>query len=292
MMEGSIDLASSNIAILGLGLMGGSLAMALEGGCKTRLAYDSNPSNLELALREHIIERASMDPREILPDADLVILATPVLAIIDLIRRLPDWHPGNPVVIDLGSTKTNICQVLDELPPRFDPLGGHPMCGKSMHGLDNADADLFQKAIFAFTPLRRTSERARILAAQLAHRIGALPVWLDPQVHDRWAAATSHLPYLLSCVLALATPLDAAPMVGPGFRSSSRLAASSLNMMEDILRTNQENVLQSLAHFRDELGRLEELLTREDYPNLLLALERAADNHRLLVETPLKGIKH
>jgi len=285
-MERRTELASATVAILGLGLMGGSLAMALDGRVRRLLAYDPDLATLELARRERIVEQAAAAPWEILPEADLVILAAPVRAIITLVHQLPEWHPGEAVVIDLGSTKTQVCQALAGLPGRFDPLGGHPMCGKSAHGLANAEASLFRGASFVFTPLPRSGERARTLAAQLAEAIGAHPLWLDAEAHDRWVAATSHAPYLLACALTLATPSEAAPLVGPGFRSASRLASSSTTMMGDILRTNRENVLLACRRIRAELSRIESLLSEGEYPALLQILEEAAAYRPVLLEAP------
>ncbi len=131
------------------------------------------------------------------------------------------------------------------------------MCGKETSGLQNAAANLYQGAPFAFTPLARTSERARGIAAQLARAVGAQALWLEPETHDRWTAATSHLPYLASVALTLATPEDCAPMIGPGFRSATRLAGSSATMMLDILTTNQANVLAALTRLRSQLDSLE-----------------------------------
>ncbi|HLA98028.1 MAG TPA: prephenate dehydrogenase [Anaerolineales bacterium] len=287
-MEKPSDLSSVTIAILGLGLMGGSLARALKGRCRRLLAYDPDPATLELARGEHIVDRVASEPGEILPDADLIILAAPVRAIITLIQQLPAWHPGEPVVIDLGSTKVQVCQALAGLPGRFDPLGGHPMCGKSAHGLANAEADLFRYAPFAFTPLPRSGERARTLAVQLAEAIGARPLWLDAETHDRWVAATSHAPYLLACALTLATPREAAPLVGPGFRSASRLAGSSAIMMGDILRTNRENVLLACSRIKAELKDIERLLFEEDYPALMKLLEEVAAYRQAMAEAPIQ----
>jgi len=131
------------------------------------------------------------------------------------------------------------------------------MCGKETSGLQNAAANLYQGAPFAFTPLARTTERAQGIAAQLARAVGAHSLWLEPETHDRWTAATSHLPYLVSVALTLATPQDCAPMIGPGFRSATRLAGSSTSMMLDILTTNQANVLEALARLRQQLDSLE-----------------------------------
>lgn len=280
-----MDLANSVIAILGLGLMGGSLAKALRGRCRSLLAYDPDPGTVSLALQERIVDQAVLDAREILPKADLVLLAAPVRAIIALIHNLPDWHPGGPVVIDMGSTKTQVCQALAELPARFDPLGGHPMCGKTAHGLVNAEAELFQSATFAFTTLPRTGERARRVAVQLADAIGAHPLWLEAEVHDRWVASTSHLPYLLACALSLVTPAEYSPLVGPGFYSSSRLAGSSVPMMNDILHTNRENVLNVLRALRAELSLMESCLEQQNELELVQIMERAANHHQALVGT-------
>ena len=203
------------------------------------------------------------------------MLAAPVRAIIELIGQLPRHHSGNPIVIDLGSTKTEIARALDALPSRFDPLGGHPMCGKETGGLAHAEAALFQGAPFAWTPLPRTSVRARSLAEQITRAVGAHPLWLDPETHDTWVAATSHLPYLLATALALATPQEAAPLIGPGFRSTTRLAGSDSGIMLDILATNRKPVLKALTHFHQTLDRLEAKLRDEEFTNIETDLAEA-----------------
>ena len=230
-------LNSSRVAIVGLGLMGGSLALALRDRCQTLLGIDPNPETLSLARRRNIVDQLAPGPTLLLPQADVIILAAPVGAIIEIIGDLPSLHHGSPVVIDLGSSKSEICQAFNTLPARFDPLGGHPMCGKETSSLVNAEETLFQGAVFAFTPLSRTSPRARAIAEELSRTIGSRPLWIDPKTHDQWTAATSHLPYLLASALSLATPSEATPLVGPGFRSTSRLAATTPSMMEDVLTT-------------------------------------------------------
>jgi prephenate dehydrogenase len=281
-MPHSKFLLSSRVAIVGLGLMGGSLALALRDHCTALLGVDPDPDTLALAHRRHFARQLSADPAAILPQADVIILAAPVSAILALIPRLPDLHPGSPVVIDLGSTKTEICRGLEELPERFEPIGGHPMCGKETSGLQNAAANLYQGAPFAFTPLPRTSERARAIAVQLARAVGAEALWLEPETHDRWTAATSHLPYLASVALTLATPQDCAPMIGPGFRSATRLAGSSTTMMLDILTTNQANVLEALARLRQQLAYLEGAVREADRDCLQEALLKAGEWRKLL----------
>jgi prephenate dehydrogenase len=270
------SLSDIRVAILGLGLMGGSLAMALGGHCRELLAYDPDPRPLTLASKRRIVDYASADLAKILPQANLVVLAAPVRASLKLIQQLPSFHPGTAVILDLASTKTEICQAYEDLPARFDPIGGHPMCGKETAGLPNAEAGLFQGAAFALTPLERTSPLARSLAVQLVEIVGARPIWLDAATHDRWTATTSHMPYLLAVALTLATPPDCAPLIGPGFRSTSRLASSPATMMADILHTNRENVLAALVRFRNELDQLETSLRQEDETQLYKALQRSA----------------
>lgn len=274
-------LADTRVAILGLGLMGGSLALALAGHCRQLLAYDPDPRALALASKQQIVDQASPDLSAVLPLADMVVLAAPVRETLKLIYQLPSLHPGAAVILDLASTKQDVCRAYAELPSRFDPIGGHPMCGKETAGLANAEAGLFQGAVFALTSLEQTTQHARSLALQLVETIGARPIWLDAATHDRWTAATSHMPYLLAVALALATPSEVAPLIGPGFHSTSRLASSSETMMADILHTNRQNVLAALALFRGELDQIENYLRLEDEPRLYDALQRsaAARNH-------------
>jgi len=270
------------VAVVGLGLMGGSLAIGLGAHCKQILAVDPDEHTRENAIRDGIVSQVSADPAEILPQADLVILAAPVSAILEIIPALPDLHPGSPIVIDLGSTKAKICQALEKLPSRFEVLGGHPMCGKALGGLQHAEAGLFQDAPFAFTPLPNTTDRAIQCAQELAHILGAKPVWTGPNTHDSWVAATSHLPYLLASALSLATPSEAAQLVGPGFRSTSRLAGSPSTIMLPILETNREQVLAALARFRVHLDQIEEALSKGELATLKGSLDQGADHQAKL----------
>jgi prephenate dehydrogenase len=282
-MENFGTISNARVAILGMGLMGGSLALALRGNVRELRAADPDLAALELARQLGVVHHVSVDPSEVLPGSDIVILAAPVHAILELIRLLPDLHPGSPVVLDLGSTKSQVCRAMEALPERFDPIGGHPMCGKETSGLRSAEADIFKGATFALSALGRTSQRARDMAEQIARVIDAVPLWIEPEVHDRWVAATSHVPYLLANALSLATPIEATQLVGPGFRSTSRLAASFAPMMLDVLASNQENIHQALRRFRVELDIIESTLAQKDYALLEEVLARSAEHHTELV---------
>ena len=277
-------LSSARVAIAGLGLMGGSLAMALRGRCTALLGLDPDPQAVRMASAQGVVDRANVDPTEVLPQADLIVLAAPVRAILQLLGNLEQWHPGPAVVLDLGSTKSQIMAALEDLPERFDPLGGHPICGKEKASLAYADPDLYQGAAFVLCTLPRTSARAADLARQLVQAVGAHPVWLDAQAHDRWIAATSHLPYLLANALAQVTPVEAAQLIGPGFRSTTRLAGSFAPMMLDVLLTNREQIIPSIAEFRRELDRLETCLRQGDEQALREILLHSAQRHALLCE--------
>jgi prephenate dehydrogenase len=291
------------LAILGLGLMGGSLALALrdlssrdqdassmfEGKRLVVLGIDPDPLARELACQMQIADRVSADLGELLPLADVIILAAPVGAILDLLDEIPALHPDPALVLDLGSTKVEIMQRMQALPERFDPIGGHPMCGKEKLSLANADANLYQDAPFVFTALPRTSPRARHFAEYMARSLGARPLWLDPITHDRWIASTSHLPYLVANVLANVTPIEAAPLVGPGFRSATRLAPTPPSMMMDVIRSNRTNILSAARNFRLHLEQIEKLLEAGDFTALQDDLAQGGEHQKKILNPRFFG---
>lgn len=282
-------LENCKIAIIGLGLMGGSFAMAMQNKCKVLVGADPNHSACQYAIDHHIVSEASTHPGDILRHADIIVLAAPVRANIALLDKLPEWVKTPALVIDLSSTKKKIVKKMSTLPENWEAIGGHPMCGKSVAGIENSDPRIFNDATFALTELPSTSKRARDLALQIVHKIGSRPLWIDPAVHDQWTAATSHLPYLIANALASTTPLEASPLVGPGFRSTSRLATSSLEMMLDILNTNQEEVLMALHRFKKQLSILEDALQTLDEASLRSKLLDGSTNQRKLTHPSPTG---
>jgi prephenate dehydrogenase len=226
---------------------------------------------------------ADKDPANILTDADLVILACPVLAIVDWLARLPEYVQHPCIVLDIGSSKRTIVTALETLPANFDPIGGHPICGRERLSLENAERFLYRDAPFVLTPLERTSENACSAALQIVEALGADPVWLDVEAHDRILAATSHLPYLLSSALALATSDDATSLIGPGFRSTSRLAGTPSSMMLGVLQSNADNVLVSIASFRQALDALEAALKAGNKDALQSTLDQSRNHYNSLI---------
>ena len=279
----NFHLATSRIAIIGLGLMGGSLALGLRGKCAAIYGIDTHLPTLELALSQHIVDFADSDPARLLPEVDLVILSAPVPAILTLLEQLPTLTPNPCIVMDLGSAKHLIVEAMSRLPERFDPIGGHPICGKEKLSLANAERTLYYAAPFLITPLERTSPRALSAANQIIEALGAKGKILDAVEHDRILASTSHLPFLISSALALTTPEDVTPFVGPGFKSTSRLAGTSSSMMLGVLQSNRENVLNALRGMQAELAQIESALSDGDFAKLESILNEAQSKYQELI---------
>ncbi|MEN8240600.1 MAG: prephenate dehydrogenase/arogenate dehydrogenase family protein [Chloroflexota bacterium] len=283
MDETGFSLKDAKIAMIGLGLMGGSLALSLRHNCQRLSALDTNLSTLELARVQKIVDVADSDPDKVLADADLVILACPIPAIIEWINRLQDYIHHPCIVMDIGSTKRGIVKALETLPANFDPIGGHAICGREHLSLKNAEPALFHQAPFALTPLARTSSNARNAALQILEVLGANPLWCNANDHDRILANTSHMPYLLSSALALIPTEEAIPFIGSGFRSTARLAGTPSSMMLGVLLSNHDNILTALRQIQGQLSQLESAL-ENDPTGLQAILDRAQDQYHTLMQ--------
>ncbi|MBN2115090.1 MAG: prephenate dehydrogenase/arogenate dehydrogenase family protein [Anaerolineales bacterium] len=283
-MEAGFRLQNAKVAIVGLGLMGGSLALALKGKCAALYGIDAQPATLKLARAKQVVDQADSDPAKLLPRADLVILATPVPAIIDFIRKLPSFIQKPCIVLDLGSTKRDIVSAMAALPERFDPIGGHPICGKERLGLENAEASLYREAAFVVTALARTTGRAKSAIRKIIANIGAHAIEMAAEDHDRALASTSHLLCMLSSALVLCTPPEFASFVGTGFKSTSRLAGTPSSMAMGILQSNRDNILDALQAFRNSLNEIDSALQAENYTQLELLLDQSRAAYQSLIE--------
>ncbi len=290
-MEEGFTLKHSTVGIIGLGLMGGSMALALKGHCLHLMGFDSHPATLELALSKNIVDQAASLSALALRGAtaetkriDLLILATPVSTILDLIQQLPALIPDPCIVMDLGSTKSDIVHAMSALPERFDPVGGHPICGKEKLGLENADSTLYKNAPFVITPPERTTQRAKSAAQQIIAAIGACCLEMTAEDHDRIIASTSHLPFLMASSLSGSTPHEFASLIGPGFRSTSRLAGTPSHMMMGILKSNRDNVLNAIRAYRKSLNEIECALQNENYVKLENLLNQARASYHSITD--------
>ena len=266
------------ICIVGLGLMGGSLALALRPYCSYLTAVDTNPRTIRRARRH--LDHITDDFAEGVADADLVIFATPVRTVMHLIAKLPEVRPDGCMVFDLGSTKTDICQHMEALPEVFQAMGGHPMCGKETSGFESATAALFRKQTFILCRNSRTTEAMADLAYEIVTTIGAMPIYLDPSEHDGIVALVSHLPYLVSATLMGQASAGAEesdyvwPISSSGLRSTTRLAGSDPRMMLDILLTNRPVVLAAVAEYERRVGEVRALLETADRQEIQRWLEK------------------
>jgi prephenate dehydrogenase len=283
------------MCVVGLGLMGGSFALALrqaarEGPASQRhalpahiVAVGRNPATLAAAQAAGAIDAWTHDLAEGVAEAEVVILATPVRTTLRLLPEVGQHARAGALVMDLGSSKVEICAAMAALPERLEPVGGHPMCGKEVAGFAAAEATLFQGRPFVICPLPRTSPAALDRALTLARATGARPLVLDPADHDRAVAAISHLPYAAAVALvnAVAAQGEELPwaLASSGFRDTTRVAASDVDMMLDILLTNRAAILDWLQLFTDQVADLRAALAEED-ENRLRALLAAARQRR------------
>ncbi|MCY4146680.1 MAG: prephenate dehydrogenase/arogenate dehydrogenase family protein [Chloroflexi bacterium] len=264
-----------NLAIVGLGLMGGSLALAVRARADHIIGIDSDEQARQVALERGLVDSATDDLYAGVNRADVVILATPVRVIIELLRmQLGSYLRSNTLVVDIGSTKQDIVAAMAALPIGVNAVGGHPMTGKENGGIDGADGALYHNRPFVLCPSRRTTPAARLRARALVQSLGGLPIEMDAERHDHIVAGISHLPYLLSATL-VATIANRAQddktfwaLAAGGFRDTSRLAASDVTMMGDILSTNTQAVATLLAQFRMQLAMLETMLIAGDEERL------------------------
>lgn len=270
------QLADSRVVVVGLGLMGASLCLDLVQGklCREVRGVARRTETVLEAFFAGAVDLATNDLITGVMGADIVILATPVRTIVDMLAEIgPHLWPGT-LVMDMGSTKAEICTAMGRLPLGVQPVGGHPMCGKETAGFGAAEAGLYINAPWVLSPLERTSPEALCLATELAEAVGARPVLLAPARHDRLVATISHLPFLLASALvhAVAEVGKEDEMVwqlaAGGFRDTSRVAASDTRMFMDILMTNRQAVLEQIDSFAGQLGEVRSLLAAEDEQGL------------------------
>jgi prephenate dehydrogenase len=265
-------MAFKQVTIIGTGLIGGSLGLALK---KRRLAAQiigcDRTAVLERAQDCGAIEAGTTNPVDAVRGSDLVVLATPVLPILDLIGRLGPILPPKTLVTDVGSTKG---EVVERATKSFGRnaghkfLAGHPMAGKENAGVEFADADLFEGAAWLFTPLPRQNVHAGLCGEFIhcAEKMGAKVAVVNPADHDRFCAWISHLPQLISTALAAALVDEFGPdapvldIGGRALREMTRISGSPYSMWRDIAITNKKNIAgalqkleQRLAHIRENL---------------------------------------
>ncbi len=259
------------LGIVGLGLMGGSLALALRQARPelTILGCDRDPRTCRTAMDRGVVALAGTD-LDAVAAADLVVLAVPAPAMRKLLGQLP-----GRLVTDMASTKAEVVRWAETAGVEF--VGGHPMSGAEASGLEAARADLFQGAIWVLS-------RPHPVVEEVVRMVGALPVVMDAERHDRLVAGVSHSAFLVSVAYVLAVTSDAewpdmARLAAGGFRDMSRLAAGDPEMYAGIASTNREHILSSLGLVEAALARLRRHIEHDD-PRLVELFEEAREARR------------
>lgn len=279
--------APERVAILGLGLMGGSLGLALKRipAGPVVAAYARRKETRQLALEREAADEVFEDPASACANAGLVVFCLPVLAIPRLAATCSGSISGNAIVTDVGSTKQHLSGSMNNIPGTF--IGSHPICGSEQTGLESATSDLFVKSIVALTPLARTDPAATQLLARFWKSIGATTVEMSPEQHDATIAATSHLPHLVSAMIArLVGQSDlenVGPLSGSGFRDMTRLADGSPEIWHDIVASNSDAIVHELDRLSTLSGFVKEVILKKDFAAIRTFLEEARRARRELL---------
>jgi len=263
------------VAILGPGLMGGSIALALaERGLVGRLViYDRSAARLEEIRAAGVPAELTDDPREAVREADVVILCVPIEAMAGLVREIRDALKPTALVTDVGSVKGSVVGEIEPLlGDRAFWIGSHPMAGSEQSGFAAAHSDLFENAAVIVTPTAQTRPEAVERAGQFWQALGGRVVRLSPEVHDDRVAQISHLPHLLAAALVCETSEEALDLAAGGFRDTTRVASGSPELWTEILSANAETVACRLAGLIHYLQALQAALEKADEPSSRLAL--------------------
>jgi len=262
-----------NISVIGLGLIGGSLAMALkelENGFEIT-GFDIEGEAMNIARYRKIVDNIASSYKDAVKDADLVIVATPISKIIEVIDSIKDHLKKNAIVTDVGSAKEKIVEKVNKiLPEGTFFIGGHPMAGSENEGVLSAKPDLFKNAFYILTPTESTKTEHLLALHNLFTRIGARVISISPGEHDENVALISHLPHILSTSLVELVDdrqkelKNLLRLCAGGFRDMTRIAASNIKMWLDITLENRDELIKSIDLYIDYLNRFKDGLSRND----------------------------
>ena len=278
---------SRRAIVVGTGLIGGSLGMALRSRGWHVSGWDADPSRTAAAIRAGTLDAAGDDPA-----AEIAFVATPSSAVAGAAAALladPD-RPGRPVVTDVSGVKAAIVSAVAH--PRF--VGGHPMAGSEQVGLDGADGELFTGAVWVLTPTPQTDLGAFAYVRDVITSLGADVVVLSPEDHDRLVAVVSHVPHLVAATLMNAAAQDAEQdavllrLAAGGFRDMTRVAAGHPGIWPDVCADNAAAIVSSLDHVIEDLAAMRDRVAGADRAGLLEALHRASSARRHL---PARGAR-
>ena len=278
------------VAILGTGLIGSSIGLRLRRASTAKVpidvvGYDRYEDVARQAQKVGAIDSLVYTSQEAVQGADLVILATPLLAIRKMMEEIAPVVSDDAIIIDTGSTKSEVLRWANELfPAHVGFVGGHPMAGKTQTGPQAADADLFEGARWIVVPPRSVPPDAIDVVSGLAQMLGAKPSFMDAHEHDAYAAAISHLPLIASTALfRLARSSEAWPelslLASSGFRDTTRLTATEPTMAHDIAITNRVQIVHWIERYREELLEMQRAIADVEHESDLFRLISEANAH-------------
>lgn len=288
---------SGVLLVVGLGLIGGSVAAGARAGGRYRsvLGHDRDQATAERALELGLVDRVG-SLREQMAEADLVVLATPVGTIVDLLPQIGEWARSGTVITDVGSAKARISERMSRLPGRLEAIGGHPMTGGTRSGPEAADAALFHGVPWALVRNRRTGDVARARVRDLVTALGARPLEMDAATHDQVVAFTSHMPALVAVAfteVGNALYDEVGPdtwLAGPGYRSATRLAAGGAEMTAQMIAENAVHVRTALTGMIDRLLEWRDILEEPSSADLTARLARVRRVRGLLTGEKIGAI--
>jgi len=258
--------------VAGLGLIGGSIGLALTARGWHVSGDDLDPARIERGISMGCIAAAGIDP-----GAEITFVATPVLAVVDQVKRAIAKTSG--VVTDVGSVKNGIALAIDD--PRF--VGGHPMAGSELEGIDGADGTMFQGAVWVLTPTASTADETFSAVAAVVNELGAEVIALPPDRHDQVVAVISHVPHLAAATLMGLASERAEEhaallrLAAGGFRDMTRIASGHPAIWLDICAENRTAILSALDGLIDGLREMREVVSADDRGALLGLLQRARE---------------
>ncbi len=265
--------SNARICIVGLGLIGGSIGLALSaakpGGVEV-IGYDPSASTERAARNRGAIGRAGRDLPDAVRDASVIIIATPLSAMPEVMAQIAPHLAAGSLVTDTGSTKAQVMRWAAELLPEdTDFIGGHPLAGKETQGIDHAEAGLFKEKIYCLCPSLNARGESIAAMQSLVQLLGAHTLFIDAEEHDQYAAAVSHLPLITSAALfslVRESPgwREIAPLAASGFRDATRLASGDPQMSYDICSGNREAILHWLDRYLAHLQELRAAISEGD----------------------------
>jgi len=274
------------IAIIGLGLIGGSIGLALKRASGDRdlrvIGVPRREETVGKALSIGAIDEGTTDTKKGVEGADLVLICTPINLILPVLKDIAPHLKAGAVVTDVGSSKAEIVSQAERAVPKGAYfVGGHPMAGKEKVKLEEAEADLFKGRIYVLTPTSRTSKKALEKVRYLVGLLGSRIMEMDPKLHDLVVAAVSHMP--LAVAAALVNTVEFAEKgkdemmrcAASGFRDTTRIASGDPALGVDMFTTNKSSVLKMLSAFKKSLGRIEKLIKEGDPKKIEKELELA-----------------